>query len=150
MITIFIFVSLIALMVFLLVAPDVMNDVMRSQIDPSLRPPPPKYPHFPVIMIFLLGIGLFYQSGRGNAAPHFGQVQFFTNVAAALVLALIGVAACYSPIRFMKAMVTPLKGVPTRQLDERAQRIVEASGRIVGALFLIASSFVTHLVVAAA
>jgi hypothetical protein len=98
-------------------------------------------------MIFVLGCALFYLVGQGRAVRHFDHFEFLANCVAALFLAVVGIFGCYFPIQFMKVFVVRLRRVPAASLDDRARKIMEASGKIFGALFLLGASFVTHLVV---
>jgi hypothetical protein len=139
--------GLILLMIFFLVDPGAINDTMQFRIDPRIRSAPPRYPHFAVILIFLLGSALFYEADRGTVALHIGHFEFITNCVAALFLALVGAFGCYFPLQFMRFFVRGLRDAPTSSLDNRASKLIEASGKVFGALFLLGSSFVTHLIV---
>jgi len=47
----------------------------------------------------------------------------------------------------MRFFVRGLRDAPTALLENRARKVIEASGKIIGALFLLGSSFVVHQIV---
>jgi hypothetical protein len=148
MVPILILVALVLLMVIVLLFPDGFNDLMRSGIPYRIRPRQSQPNHFPVIMIFLLGIGLSYQLGLGRTTlPPNGLVRGLGCVAG-IVLAVIGLYACYRPLRFMSAFIGQLRGVPENALNHRAIQIVERSSKLLGAIFLLACGLLVHFLVA--
>lgn len=149
MVPIIAFVGLITIMICVLVAPSAVNDAMRWRIPAEARPSPPRHPHFPVILIFLLGIGLFYEIGREWTPKYsleFNAWQHYVAIFSAICLAALGVVACYWPFLFMSAFIRKLRGVSRSGVDARSIEIIEVAAKLFGVVFLLASSWIVHLI----
>jgi hypothetical protein len=152
MVPVFVFVVLLILMVCVLLFPSSVNDIMRASIPVDARPKPPEYPFFPIILIFLLGIGLFYEiehywpSRRG---VHLDSLQFVLSRLSAVLLAATGIFACIWPIRFTRMFVKELRRMTDSKIDAvgRGKIVLVAKG--FGAMFIFASSYVVHLILTA-
>ncbi len=149
MISVLILFGILVLMICALLAPSVVNDFMRSGIPVEVRPGPPKYPFFPVILIFLLGIGIFYEIGHywpEKQSIHFDSMQYYLSRLGAFILAATGVFACLWPFQFMRTFVLQLRHASDNEIDASGKSKIVFVARAFGTIFLLASSFVVHLI----
>lgn len=142
--------GVIVLMIILLVAPETVNNILRSRIEVEARTrlKEPESPHFAAIMIFLVGCAFFFEIGRGRSGPQLDRIELLSSCTAALFLLFVGISGCYFPIRFMRTFVARLREVPVTSLDNRSLKKIEMCGRTLGACFLLGASFVTYQVFA--
>jgi hypothetical protein len=151
-IPIFVLVGLLVIMVLLLVAPAAVNDVMRWSTPPESRPGPEPRPYFAVIMIFAIGILLFHETGlhwHSNRLAHLDPLQLSLNGFGAVFLGTLGIIACFWPQAFMRAFVPALRRVPEAAIEARSKNVIEKVSKIVGAMLLLACSYIVHLIAVA-
>jgi hypothetical protein len=142
------FVCVFALMVWFLLDPSSLLNLMQSAIPSGARDLPPRYPHFAVIVIFATGIGFFYELGRSGIVHSLhpaDTLQFYLLVFAAFFLAVNAVGACYWPIAFQRIYNPRLRQVNEVDLSPKTRRILEIFGRCWGVLLLISCSYLVHI-----
>ena len=141
------FIAVLALMVWLLLDPSSLLGLMRSAIPPEARPAPPRYPHFPVIVIFAIGVGLFHVL-RSSTSIHVpqsrGAFELCSMVLAAAFLGANGIWACYWPISFQRVYIPQLRCVEELDLSPKAAHRLAILGKSWGVVFLLACSFVVY------
>ena len=83
LVPIFAFLAILVLMVLVLIVPDAVRNVIQWRVQPEARSDTKDDPRFAVIMIFLLGIGLFYEAERmwppANVS-HVGPFELYSGV----------------------------------------------------------------------
>ena len=143
------FSSILALMIWLLLAPSSLLNLMQSAVPPEVRSDPPRYPFLAVIMIFAVGVGFFYMlesKGVIHSPRPSDALQFWGLVAGACFFAANGIWACYWPISFQRLYIPQLRRVRRDVLPERAERTLAVSGRCWGIAFLILCSYLVHII----
>jgi hypothetical protein len=151
MVPILAFVCVFALMVWLLLDPSSLQNLMQSAVRADARQAPPRYPHFPVIVIFATGIGFFYELGRSGVLHSIrppDTLQFYLLVVATLFFAVCGVGACYWPIAFQRVFNSRLRHTRDLDLPQNAVRALAISGKCWGVLMLVACSYFAHVLAA--
>ena len=144
MVPIFAFVCAFALMVWLLLDPSSLINLMQSAIKPEVREAPPRYPHFAVIMLFATGIGFFYELGRSGVLHPVRPANAFQLYSLALFIfffAVNGVGACYWPIAFQRVYNRRLRSLRDADLLPKSRRILVISGKCWGVLSLLACAY---------
>jgi hypothetical protein len=133
-----------ALMVWFLLDPSSLTNLMQSAVPADARKVPPRYPHFAVIVIFATGVGFFYELMRSDVirSPHPADAfQFYSLVFATFFFAANGVSACYWPIGFQRVYNSRLRHVRDGVLSCKTTRVLTISGRCMGVLLLLSCSY---------
>src|SRR6266700_3969751 len=119
------FIGILALMIWLLLDPSSVRNVMQATLPPEARSAPPRYPHFAVIVIFVTGIGLFYflEAKALIHSPRLADgLPLYSAAIAACFFGANAVWACYWPISFQRAYIPQLRRVQTGDLSREAKR----------------------------
>src|SRR5579863_10460321 len=136
MVPIFAFAFVFALMVWLLLDPSSLKNVMQFAVPAEARDMPPRYPHFAVILIFATGVGFFYELGRSGvmrSLHHADGLQFYSLLFVTVFFAVNGVSACYWPIAFQRVVNARIRHVRDVDLSPKTMRILVISGKCWGA-----------------
>jgi len=142
------FACVFALMVWFLLDPSSLMNLMQSAIPEETRNAPPRYPHFAVVVIFGTGTGFFYELGRLGVLRPFhpaDALQFYSLVVATFFFALNGVSACYWPIAFQRVYIPRLRLVREADLSPKSGRILAIFGKCWGVLLLLTCSYFVHV-----
>ena len=151
MVGILAFVGVLAFLVWTLLAPSTVRDIMQGNIRREAKTPEANLTQFATIVIFFVGIGLFYEIDRRWPAknpPHLDPFAFWSSVAAAVFLLVTGAFACFRPMQWTRLFNRHLRGVPDDRIDPESRRRIVMVAKAFGVMFLLASSRVVHQVAA--
>lgn len=148
MVPILAFAFVFALMVWFLLDPSSLTNLMQSAIPAEAREVPPRYPHFAVVVIFATGVGFFYELGRSGVVHSLhpaDSLQFYLLVFATFFFAVNGVSACYWPIAFQRVYNPRLRHLRDGDLSSKTTRVLVISGKCWGVLLLLTCSYFVHV-----
>jgi hypothetical protein len=136
-----------ALMVWLLLDPSSLLNLMQSAIPPEGRNAPPRYPYFAVIVIFGSGVGFFYELRRSGVLHLLhpkDALEFYSLVFATIFLAINAVGACFWPIAFQRVYNPRFRHVRENDLSPKRRGHIEITGKGWGVLLILACSYLVY------
>lgn len=147
------FCGVLALMIWFLLDPSSLLNLMQSSVPAEARTIPPRYPHFSVLVIFITGIGFFYMMEAGGVIHTHrppDRLQFWLLGIAACFFGANGVWACYWPISFMRRCIPQLGRMQGSALSEEAERTFSTFGKCLGVVLILLCSYLVHVIGVAA
>lgn len=143
------FSCVLTLMIWFLLAPSSLLNLLQSAIPPEVRSAPPRYPHLSVIVIFATGVGFFYElesQGVIHSPRPPDVLQFWGLVVGACFFAANGIWACYWPVSFQRRYIPQLRRIRRDALTREAEQKLEVSGKCWGIAFLLLCSYLVHII----
>jgi hypothetical protein len=143
------FVSVLAFLVWTLLAPSTLRDTMQRNIRREARTPEANLTRFATMVIFFVGIGLFYEIGQrwpAKVTPHLETFALWSSAGGAVFLLIAGAFACLRPMQLMRLFNRHLRGVPNDRIDPKSRRRIVMVAKAFGVMLLLASSCVVHQV----
>jgi hypothetical protein len=143
----FAFGFVIALMVWLLLDPSSLLNLMQSAIPPEGRNAPARHPYFAVIVMFGSGVGFCYELRRSGVLQPLhpkDALQFYSLVLATIFFAINAVGACYWPIAFQRVYNPRLRHVSDHDLPPKTKRLIEMTGKGWGVLLILTCSYLVY------
>jgi len=142
-----IFGIVLSLMIWLLLDPSSLLNLLRSSIQPEARSAPPRYPYFAMIVIFGTVVGVFYELRRsGILHPGYpnNAFQFYSLVFVTVFMGANAIGACYWPILFQRVYNPRLRHVRDDDLSPKAKRLLDVTGKCWGVLFILTFSYLVY------
>jgi hypothetical protein len=143
------FVGVLAFLVWTLLAPSTVGEVLQRNIPRESRTPEGNSSQFATIVIFFVGIGLFYQIGREwppKTSPHLNMFAFGSSIAGFVFLLVTGAFACLRPMQWMRLFNVRLRKIPDEQIDLSSRQRAAIVAKVFGVIFLLAAAYVIHQV----
>ncbi len=147
MVVVLVFVDVLAFLIWMLMAPSSVRDIIQWSVPKEMRTPKESPTQFATIAIFFVGIGLFYEIGQTwptKKPMHLAPFAFWSGVASAVLLLATGAFACLRPIQWMRLFNPHLRGIPAGSFDSGAKQHFSFIAKGFGVVFLLASTYVIH------
>ncbi len=149
MVLILSFVGVLAFLVWTLLAPSAVSDVLQQNIPREFRTPEGNSSLFATIVIFFVGFGLFYEIDQRLPAknlPHLDLFAFWSSVTGAVFLLVAGAFACVRPMQWMRLFNERLRKIQDDQIDQHSIQLIIFVAKVFGVAFLWGSFYIAHLI----